>query len=47
MSLTPMVLLSLLAGIVAAGLTWYIWGMAENILHALRNRTADEDGPED
>lgn len=42
MSLLPMVLLSLLAGSVAAGVSWYIWGLAENILHAFRNKRPEE-----
>jgi hypothetical protein len=46
MSLTPMVLLSLLIGIVAAGLSWYIWGIAENIWHAFRSGAGDQSGPE-
>ena len=42
MSLMPMVLLSVLAGLVAAGFSWYIWGMVENVLHAFRNRAPQE-----
>lgn len=42
MSLTPMVLISLLAGIVAAGFSWYIWGLAENLVHAFRKGAPEE-----
>jgi thiamine transporter ThiT len=42
MSLMPMVLLSLLMGIVAAGFSWYIWGIVENILHRMRSDPPEE-----
>ena len=46
MSLLPIVLLSLLAGIVAAGLAWYTWGVVENILHAFRSRPPEAEDTE-